>query len=1009
MQDDEGKSEDAGETPGDAASDAAGGGADPASADAASSEPHAPGSGPAAGASPAAAAPGDEAPNDEAPRGEAPRGEAPSGEAPRVAVPRGRRLRGAAIFLAGALGAFLLMANFEQLAAGGLLGLLCLVVAGLGLLEGLGLFIAEPGETSRSWRDTAFGRLEGEPFAVQPLVAGPAALAVLLVGSVALGYEGAATTVLLSLALLVPAALRRTGLLVFLVLAAVYLPLLGVPGLWDPWETHYGEVAREIIARDDWISLWWAQENWFWSKPILIFWSEALSLKLLGVDCSPDANPLFSEWAIRLPACVFALSAALVVRGTVAHLFNRRAGALAALVLGTSPHFFLLAHQAITDMFLVANVTMALCMLLLALAAKPEETVRSVRFGRLRFGPQHGAILALVMLALPQALYLISRNVTFYAGEGFAVHGDEFLYGSGGNDGVPGNAAHALQQPSFPGFQPWLQGLLWLAALAGVIGLWLRKERRRRAICMVGFYGFCALAFMGKGIPGIAITGLVALLYLVASRRWNLLTDGELRVLPGVVIGVAAGFPWFVAMFVRHGAGFTDRLLVHDHINRLAQGVHGDKGSIAYFLEQLGVGLFPWVGLVPAAVLGWLWYQQRADEAGPGGGPYREGSGGGLALPAVQRESLLVLGLWFFAAFTLFSAMITKFHHYIFPAIPPAAILVGILLDRLWGETAGSARRSALATLAALLAPLILVVGVGASFGDLRGVVPEEVEASAVQDWVLTQAWPTWQWALLLALGAALLVLSGRYLWRARAGAGTALSPAARREDLSLAVAVAGGAMLTVFVGRDLSWETVNRPQGYERLIHLFVYNYDRPWPDFFDYRAVLTGIAVTGGVLMFMLALRAARPVAARGLVGLALVLAAWSINVYFVDLSPHWSMGPTFREYYAMREGRRPCAEGETPTFGERCGEVEPVIAWQMNWKGENFYTGNRVHAFVGLDNVKIKEWLEEHRGESAYFVLEHGRYGSFRSLLSGKEMEVFRNNRWNNKFRMVYVPEL
>jgi hypothetical protein len=36
----------------------------------------------------------------------------------------------------------------------------------------------------------------------------------------------------------------------------------------------YGEVAREILSRDDWISLWWAQEDWFWSKPIFIFWIE---------------------------------------------------------------------------------------------------------------------------------------------------------------------------------------------------------------------------------------------------------------------------------------------------------------------------------------------------------------------------------------------------------------------------------------------------------------------------------------------------------------------------------------------------------------------------------------------------------------------------------------------------------------------------------------------------------------------------------------------------------------
>ena len=58
--------------------------------------------------------------------------------------------------------------------------------------------------------------------------------------------------------------------------------MLGAYGLWDPWETHYGEVAREILSRDDWITLWWAQDEWFWSKPILIFWTEALTWSALG-------------------------------------------------------------------------------------------------------------------------------------------------------------------------------------------------------------------------------------------------------------------------------------------------------------------------------------------------------------------------------------------------------------------------------------------------------------------------------------------------------------------------------------------------------------------------------------------------------------------------------------------------------------------------------------------------------------------------------------------------------
>ena len=82
---------------------------------------------------------------------------------------------------------------------------------------------------------------------------------------------------------------RRHGFWLLAITALLHLPRLGSFGLLDPWETHYGEVAREMLARDDWISLWWAQDGWFWSKPILDFWIQALAMSLFGVRFQPGA------------------------------------------------------------------------------------------------------------------------------------------------------------------------------------------------------------------------------------------------------------------------------------------------------------------------------------------------------------------------------------------------------------------------------------------------------------------------------------------------------------------------------------------------------------------------------------------------------------------------------------------------------------------------------------------------------------------------------------------------
>ncbi len=58
--------------------------------------------------------------------------------------------------------------------------------------------------------------------------------------------------------------LQRHGFWVVTLSAVLLFPVMGIYSLWDPWETHYGEVAREILAQDDWICLWWAQDGWFW-------------------------------------------------------------------------------------------------------------------------------------------------------------------------------------------------------------------------------------------------------------------------------------------------------------------------------------------------------------------------------------------------------------------------------------------------------------------------------------------------------------------------------------------------------------------------------------------------------------------------------------------------------------------------------------------------------------------------------------------------------------------------
>jgi len=844
------------------------------------------------------------------------------------------------------------MANREPFALGTLFGTIIALVAASAWTAWLVPMGAASNGLAVSWRETTLGAKPGEPLSLVSWVG--LALATLIIGAVVGGYEWLPITTLVGLLWLLPPALRRSGLLVLVVVAVIYVPLLGTTTLWDPWETHYGEVAREILARNDWISLWWAQDKWFWSKPVLLFWLEALSMGVLGIDFMPDANPVNAEWALRLPTLAIAFAALAAIYLTVRRYFGSRAGALAALVTATMPQFFFISHQAITDLPLVAAVTLAACCLLVAINEDGEREVTAIRIGPFEISLQHVVLFGIVLVVLPQAMYLISRNFSWIEGHGLLAHPDRFLYGSAGNVDVPGNPVPRDQTPRVTGLagQPFLQGTAWLVLL-GAIAAILRKERRVRPLFMVGFYFFCALAFMAKGLLGIAIPGAAALFYLIASGRWSLLGSGALRIATGVLVVVVVSLPWYVAMFVRHGPAFTDRLLIHDHINRLAAGVHGDQGTVEYFLAQIAYATFPWIALLPAALLvAYLIHSRSEDDA--------------------RRQTVLYLSMWLLSAFVLFSAMMTKYHHYILPAVVPAGMLIGISLERWWGPSRPTS------TILAGLAGACLAIGFALLTGDLRGVVP--VDGAGVEDWVLQQAEPGGAYVLLI-LGASLGVLARRDLNALK----TRLSPA--NVAVALGVTLVLGACLVAFVGRDLSWFTSARPQGHERLIHLFVYNYGRVWPDHLDYRPILAGFAIAATVCTAVAALRSWRPAATRALVGVAIAFCAWGLNVYMVDLSQHWGMRDLAKRYYALRES-----------------EEQPLVAWQMNWKGENFYSGNRVYVFAETDNERIRKWLDGNGGRKAYFVLERKRLGSFRKLLGDREIHELSTQRDSNKFVLV-----
>lgn len=151
--------------------------------------------------------------------------------------------------------------------------------------------------------------------------------------------------------------------------ALVFFPYLGAVGFWDPWETHYGEVARSMIQRQNYLHPFW-ENAYFFSKPILSLWMMAVGLLVSGANDAGRAVGIYAEWGVRSVFALVAILGALMVYLAVARALSRRAGVWSAVVVVTSPLYFLLARQAMVDMPFVAMNTAAICCLMIAVFQK---------------------------------------------------------------------------------------------------------------------------------------------------------------------------------------------------------------------------------------------------------------------------------------------------------------------------------------------------------------------------------------------------------------------------------------------------------------------------------------------------------------------------------------------------------------------------------------------------------------------------------------------------------------
>lgn len=160
-----------------------------------------------------------------------------------------------------------------------------------------------------------------------------------------------------------PLQLHRRRHLVWILFAAfcaVWFYTLGARTLIPTDEGRYAEIAREMAASGDFITLRLNGIPYF-GKPPLQIWMTALSFHAFGLG----------EWQARLWTGLSGIAGIMMVAYAGRRVFGERAGLTAGLILASCLYWATAGHVNSVDMSLAAMMTLALCALLISQDIEP--------------------------------------------------------------------------------------------------------------------------------------------------------------------------------------------------------------------------------------------------------------------------------------------------------------------------------------------------------------------------------------------------------------------------------------------------------------------------------------------------------------------------------------------------------------------------------------------------------------------------------------------------------------
>lgn len=319
-----------------------------------------------------------------------------------------------------------------------------------------------------------------------------------------------------------------------------------------------------------------------------------------------------------------------------------------------------------------------------------------------------------------------------------------------------------------------------------------------------------AFAVLAKGPVGLVLPGLVALVWIIIERRWDLLR--LLKLVRGAIVVAIIGGGWYAAAIYIGGMSFVRKQLIGENLVRFVGGASFHEGHAHPFIYvelALIIGFLPWTVLLAVAAI-------RS-----------------IRRPLAMTPRLAYLMTWLIAVLIFYNLATSKRGVYLLAVYPALATILAIYLKdaiahphasqsftTFAGWTAGGALVSAGALAIVSLAVLAIAPAEMRYFMAFWGILaPGFVPAlqAAVRE----------RWFSAMTIPLAVEVL-GFYLWRNPDSLGRLIgATAAATGCIALAAnLVVVPAIANTLSLRGFTMQVINTI-GHERVGYLGALDYD--------------------------------------------------------------------------------------------------------------------------------------------------------------------------------------